>query len=845
LLRKLGIFQVFLVFAVLIVALPTISAADPGNYSSLNDSVQSTASGGTIGLNQDYSYDNGTDSNLASTGITISKSMTIDGQGHTIDAKNSTRIFTVGANVQLTLKNLIMQNTVNSAISMGSKTSLTVINCTFLNNSGTYASISNFNSRGSTITVTNSSFINSTGQVVIVGGSYNTVVIKGTNFINNSVTASPGTGTAIVYGMTGDTITVSNSTFMGNTGGDGACFYSGATGSYSVINSTFINNSALDGAALRANSVMTVTNSTFINNTSTGSEGGGAIFGSMTITGCNFINNTASYDGGAIMAGGFNVINSTFIGNSATNGGALAGLGTVTNSIFCGNTATTAGTAINIEQMGTSSPSLTANNNWWGSNSPNFSSLISNFAAPTNWIYMNLTANNVPVYLNSSSNINVTANFNYLTDGTNITPLTAGTHIPNGLTVYFQTDNGQITPNSTTVNGVATAQYSYAGSASNVTANVDANPNSNNFTDPNLYNTTTFSFSALDTTPPTASDNLVGGLYNATQNVTLTMSELGTIYYTTDGSTPTVLSSVYSSPVSITSNTTLKYLAVDLAGNESPVYSESYTIDTTSPTATVNIKGGLYNTTQNVTLSMSEAGTIYYTLNGTTPTNSSTLYNGPIAISKNTTLEYIAIDNAGNTSSVYAQTYNIDTTVPTANASVKGGLYNTTQNVTLSMSEAGTIYYTLNGTTPTNSSTLYNGPIDISKNTTLKYIARDNAGNTSTVYTQTYTIDKIPPKVTVTTPTNKKTNVSRTSSIVIKFSEIIKNSTYYNKITIKNSAGKTISLSKILSGTTLTIKTSKRSANTWYTVTIPQAALKDNAGNNLTATYTFKFKTGK
>ncbi|MBZ2165935.1 Ig-like domain-containing protein [Methanobacterium spitsbergense] len=42
------------------------------------------------------------------------------------------------------------------------------------------------------------------------------------------------------------------------------------------------------------------------------------------------------------------------------------------------------------------------------------------------------------------------------------------------------------------------------------------------------------------------------------------------------------------------------------------------------------------------------------------------------------------------------------------------------------------------------------------------------------------------------------------------------------------------------------IKTSKtRSPKTWYSVTIPIAAIKDLSGNNLLATYNFRFKTGK
>ena len=42
-----------------------------------------------------------------------------------------------------------------------------------------------------------------------------------------------------------------------------------------------------------------------------------------------------------------------------------------------------------------------------------------------------------------------------------------------------------------------------------------------------------------------------------------------------------------------------------------------------------------------------------------------------------------------------------DTTIPTAKASENGGAYNTSQSISLSMNEAGSIYYTTNGTTPT------------------------------------------------------------------------------------------------------------------------------------------------
>ena len=106
--------------------------------------------------------------------------------------------------------------------------------------------------------------------------------------------------------------------------------------------------------------------------------------------------------------------------------------------------------------------------------------------------------------------------------------------------------------------------------------------------------------------------------------------------------------------------------------------------------------------------------------------------------------------------------------------------------------------------------------------------------------------DTIPPKVSSTNPKNGATGISRTATISIKFTENIKKSTYYNSITVKNlTTGKTVTISKSISGTTLNIKTTAtRTANTWYTITIPKSAIKDIAGNNLQANYTFKFKTG-
>ena len=82
--------------------------------------------------------------------------------------------------------------------------------------------------------------------------------------------------------------------------------------------------------------------------------------------------------------------------------------------------------------------------------------------------------------------------------------------------------------------------------------------------------------STADTTPPTVTATPAGGTYDAPVSVSLEADETATIYYTTDGTTPTTSSSVYEEPISISAETTLRFFAVDDAGNQSTVESEQY-----------------------------------------------------------------------------------------------------------------------------------------------------------------------------------------------------------------------------------------------------------------------------
>ncbi len=96
---------------------------------------------------------------------------------------------------------------------------------------------------------------------------------------------------------------------------------------------------------------------------------------------------------------------------------------------------------------------------------------------------------------------------------------------------------------------------------------------------------------ANDTTAPSSAAT-GATLSNAPVGVKFTTSEAASIYYTTDGSTPTTASTEWKprrprelpDPVEIGANTTLKWIAVDFKGNTSAVQSKAYVVDLVKPT---------------------------------------------------------------------------------------------------------------------------------------------------------------------------------------------------------------------------------------------------------------------
>jgi PKD repeat protein len=196
-------------------------------------------------------------------------------------------------------------------------------------------------------------------------------------------------------------------------------------------------------------------------------------------------------------------------------------------------------------------------------------------------------------------------------------------------------------------------------------------------------------------------------------------------------------------------------LTVTSAYGEVATYSQVVEfLDVVPPTVSTSVGSGTYNAPQHVYLTISESGKIYYTVDGTDPSSSSTRmeYTDCVFVNSTTVLRYIAIDDAGNPSGGYLLNIVIDagtvppvdTVPPTVSTSAGSGTYFGDVKVTLTPSENGVIYYTVDGSDPSSSSSrkVYTGPITISSTTSLRYVAVDVAGNPSEPYLLYYNIQK-------------------------------------------------------------------------------------------------------
>ncbi|MBE6502195.1 MAG: hypothetical protein E7Z79_07105 [Methanobrevibacter thaueri] len=343
----------------------TVSTKGNKTFTDLKNLIDSASSGDTIELDDDYTNDG----SITADGITISKPITIDGNGHTLNANGKSGLFKLNVD-NIILNNIEFLNASHEAISV-SGSNCKIINCNFNNcspinsssdygigggvvsmNSGSIVNCSFINCvhdiqktiSGGVLSVRNSDVINcrffncTYGCDLVYGGA---IYLSKSRIINCSFSYC-GDACNIIYGgaINGEG-SVINCTFSNCTIDSSYSAYVHFEGPSNLTNSIFID--CISAVCCNYGCVGNITNCTFeacsVNAIVFCCEGGNvtnckfndctstAIYvhdSYVNIVGCIF-KNCSSDEGGAIniVERYDNVINCSFIDCSAERGGAI------------------------------------------------------------------------------------------------------------------------------------------------------------------------------------------------------------------------------------------------------------------------------------------------------------------------------------------------------------------------------------------------------------------------------------------------------------------------------------------------------------------------------------------
>ena len=342
---------------------------------------------GTLTLNQNIAMTAKEAANFTN-GITINKDITIDGKGHTIDAKNLGRIFSIGEGFTVTLTNATLIN--GRAVEGGAiynDGSLTLSDVKLSDNAADGYGGAVFNN----------------GELVVSDSVFDS------NDIVNRGSASVDYGGAAIYNWYGGVLTVSGSNFTNNIknykNGDRLVGAVATIGDATISDSCFVNNAGRWGGAISASgyllagddvNTLTVSGSTFKEN---GGLYGAGIFvagSDFTVSDCVFDKNTAfgkgnmtpnNNNGAAIVVTDTGkditgiITDSNFTNNKAHFSGAVdicEGKITIKNSIFVNNSAEYCAGAIAVDSQ-INKPAVEIINSKFDSNSAEYGGAIYNY----------------------------------------------------------------------------------------------------------------------------------------------------------------------------------------------------------------------------------------------------------------------------------------------------------------------------------------------------------------------------------------------------------------------------------------------------------------------------------
>ncbi|TGK05644.1 DUF1566 domain-containing protein [Leptospira langatensis] len=326
---------------------------------------------------------------------------------------------------------------------------------------------------------------------------------------------------------------------------------------------------------------------------------------------------------------------------------------------------------------------------------------------------------------------------------------------------------------------------------------------------------------ASDFTVPHSSISPSPGIYGGAQNVTITCADNlapGNIAYTLDGTTPSLSpanghitnppSTSFAVGGSGDGDYTVQYRCRDLAGRTEGVNTATYQINHAVPNVTistpfssayvsansgaVNLASFSWKSNQTGSYSVRQGGTgctdgnvIDSGLASANAANTSFVQASQLAVGLNTLYICVTAGLTGRTTITITR----DDTPPTVSTNPGAGAYGTSPvSVQLVYSDDSgsasgfTVLYTLDNSNPTiNSATgavgngiVYNPstPISLSQTTTIRFLARDPAGNvTSSVQSSVFTIDESLATITLNSysPASRAVNASSNQSIAWQF----------------------------------------------------------------------------
>ncbi len=264
--------------------------------------------------------------------------------------------------------------------------------------------------------------------------------------------------------------------------------------------------------------------------------------------------------------------------------------------------------------------------------------------------------------------------------------------LPEGITLRYTTDGSNPTASST---AAVSGSIPFAGLAGNVTVKVIAEKGG--------VVSDVVSF-IVKVKPSVTFDKAAAAELGQSDRVTVTVASGVTVYYTTDGSTPTTATTTTGTEISLSEclgSTTIKILAVKdgvQSTGELSVY-----VKLPSPTVSAD-ESRIYEQTEKITVTVPAGSTVRYTTDGTEPTaTTGTEYSDGIPLSGlcgNVFIKAVIVKDS-ECSAVKTVTVKVRPAAVDTSSVDKAKEYSVSDTITLSSASGTTIHYTTDNSTPT------------------------------------------------------------------------------------------------------------------------------------------------